>query len=163
MAKVKVTSRFKILEIIDSFVDNTTANAIGRTIAEEAKQNISEGLSPVRGYGRFERYKDPKKYPGQLPPALKKNQRPVNLWLTGEMLKGYWYKISAKPNTIEVGMVQGSAFAKEKAGYHQDGTPNMAQRKLVPSEDEEWSVSIMRKIRDLYGKRLQDLIRQSNK
>jgi hypothetical protein len=163
MAKVKVTSRFKILELLDSFVDNATANDLGKTIVTEAKQNISEGLSPVRGYGRFERYKNPEKYPLGLPPGLKKNQRPVNLDLTGEMLAGYDYRLSHKKDTIEVGMVSGSAFAKEKAQYHNEGTPNMAQRKIVPDEGEEWSVSIMRKIRDLYSRRLEFLIRQANK
>ncbi len=163
MAKVKVTVKFQILELIDRFVDDTTANSIGTTIAEEAKQNISEGLSPVRGYGRFEKYKNPKQYPGQLTGSLAKNQRPVNLFLTGEMLKGYWYKLSGKKDTIEVGMTRGTAFANEKAKYHQEGTENMAQRKIIPSDGEEWSISIMRKLRDLYSKRLADLIRQSNK
>ena len=119
---------------------------------------IGEGQSPVRGYGRYTRYKDRKSYPGDLKPA-----RPVNLELTGEMLQGYDFKISNKPDTIEVGMVRGSAFAKEKAGYHQTGTSVMAQRKLVPGDNEEWAVSIMRRIRDIYGKRLEFLIRQSNK
>ncbi len=157
MAKIKVTTRFQILELIDGFVNNTTANAIGKTVVDEAKQNISEGLSPVRGYGRFERYKDRTRYPGKLKPA-----RPVNLELSGDMLKGYDYRITTD-DTIEVGMVGGSAFDKEKAQYHNDGTPNMAQRKLVPGDGEEWSVSIMRSIRDLYGKRLEEIIRQSNK
>lgn len=158
MAKVKVTSKFKILEVIDRFVDNTTANALGKTVATEAKDNIASGLSPVRGYGRFEKYKDRKSYPGDL-----KEARPVNLWLTGDMLRGYWYRISGKKDTIEVGMVNGSARDKKIAGYHQEGTPNMAQRKIVPGPGEEWSVSIMRKIRDVYSQRLSNLIRQANK
>ncbi len=157
MAKVKVTVKFKILELIDNFVDNTTAKALGETVTDEALDNISQGLSPVRGQGRFEKYKDRTKYPGDL-----KEARPVNLNLTGDMLRGYGYRLTEK-DTIEVGMVRGSQFDKEKAQFHQDGTANMAQRKIVPDAGEEWSVSIMRKIRDVYGKRLADLIRQSNK
>ncbi len=157
MARVKVTTRFKILELIDKFVDGATANAIGQTVVKEAKQNIAEGLSPVRGYGRFERYKDRKKYPGDLKPS-----RPVNLELTGEMLEGYDYRVTSN-DTIEVGMVKGSAFAKEKAAHHNAGTPYMAQRKIIPGDGEEWSVTIMRAIRDIYGKRLENLIRQGNK
>lgn len=158
MAKVKVTSKFQILELIDKFVDGTTANALGKTVAEEALENISQGLSPVRGYGRFEAYKDRKKYPGDLKPA-----RPVNLWLSGAMLKAYWYRLGRQKDSIEVGMVRGSASDIEKAQHHQDGTEHMAQRKIVPGEGEEWSVSIMRAIREVYSKRLSDLIRQSNK
>lgn len=156
MAKVKVTTRFKILEVIDRFVDSTLANSIGSAIVEGAKTNIADGISPVRDYGRFERYKDRAKYPGRLKPA-----RPVNLWLTGSMLKGYQFRVIG--DIVEVGMVSGSARDKEIAGYHNEGTPNMAQRKIVPGEGEEWSIRIMRTIRDLYGKRLEQLIKASNK
>jgi hypothetical protein len=161
MAKVKVTSRFQILEFLDGFIDNATASALGKTVVKEAKENISEGLSPVRGYGRFERYKDRKKYPGN-----RKAPRPVNLYGADgspHMLDGYDFKIGQKKDTIEIGMVKGSADKKEIAQYHQDGTPNMAQRKLVPGDGEEWSVSIMRKISDLYSQRLAKIIRQGNK
>lgn len=158
MAKVKVTTKFQILELIDKFVDNATANALGKTVAEEALDNIAEGLSPVRGYGRFERYKDRKKYPGDRKPS-----RPVNLYLTGSMLRGYWYRLGREKNTVEVGMVRGSSSDKEKAKAHNEGTEYMAQRKIVPGEGEEWSVTIMRAIRDVYSNRLANLIRQSNK
>lgn len=157
MAKVKVTTRFKIIEYIDRFVDGTLANQIGQTIVTEAKRNIAEGQSPVRGHGRFERYKDRKKYPGELKP-----QRPVNLLLTGEMLRGYGYK--ARPDgVVEVGMVDGSRQRKEVAALHNEGTPNMAMRRMNPQDGEEWSVRIMRAIKELYGKRLTQIIKASNK
>ena len=145
------------MELIDRFIDNATANDIGRTVVAEAKRMIAEGQSPVRGYGRFERYKDRTKYPGKL-----KDARPVNLYLSGDMLKAFGHRISGK-DAIEVGMVKGSEFQKEKAGYHHDGTDAMAQRRFVPGKDEEFAVSIMRAIRDIYGKRLASLIRKSNK
>lgn len=156
MAKVKTTSKFQILDLIDNFVDKATVREIGETIVTEAKENISQGLSPVRGYGRFEKYKNPKKYPGEL-----KNQRPVNLELTGEMMDAYDYR-EGKKDVVNVG-VYGSSFAREKARYHQEGTDKMAQRKLIPGDGEEWSVSIMRKLREVYSTRLKFLIRQSNK
>jgi len=151
------------LELIDGFIDNATANDIGRTVVAEAKRMIAEGQSPVRGYGRFERYKDRTKYPGKL-----KDARPVNLYLSGDMLKAFGHRISGK-NAIKVGMVKGSKFQKEKEGYHHDGTKHhdgtdaMAQRRFIPGEGEEFAVSIMRAIRDIYGKRLASLIRKSNK
>ena len=157
MAKTKVTVKFELLEIIDGFMDGSTKAALGNAIVDAAKELIAGGQSPVRGYGRFERYKDAKKYPGKL-----KDQRPVNLYLTGKMIAGYGWR--NKSNTsIEVGMTKGSSKDKEIAGYHNDGTDVMAQRKIVPADDEEWNVSIMNNIRDLYSNRLASLIRQSNK
>lgn len=157
MSTVKVTSRFKILEVLDRFVDNALANDLGRTIVKESLQNISEGQSPVSGHGRFERYKNRQSYPGKL-----KAHRPVNLNLTGEMLGGYGYRIRSD-HVIEVGMVSGSQQRKEVATYHNTGTDKMAMRRFIPQRDEQFTVRIMRKIRDLYGKRLEKLIRQSNK
>lgn len=158
MAQVKVTTKWKILEVVDRFFDNATATSIGKTVSDEAKRMISEGQSPVRGYGRFEKYANKDSYPGDRKPA-----RPVNLDLTGKMLKGYGHQVSSKKNTVEVGMVRGDNTDKEIAGYHQEGTDKMAQRRMVPGEGEEWAVSIMRSISDTWSKRLADLIRQSNK
>jgi hypothetical protein len=157
MAKVKVTTKFKILELINGFVDNATANAIGNTVVEESKRLISEGQSPVRGEGRYGAYKNRKRYPGKRKPA-----RPVNLNLSGEMLEGFGFRNKGS-DVIEVGMVGGSARDKEIAGYHQTGTDNMIARPIVPQENEEWAITIMRAIRDEFGKRLYSLIKQSNK
>jgi hypothetical protein len=155
MPKVKVTSRFQILELIDRFVDGTLANAIGSTIVTEAKRQIADGQSPVRGHGRFAKYKDQKSYPGKLKPY-----RPVNLNLSGETLREFSYRV--RQDMVEVGMVDASKESKEIVQAHNEGTANMAMRRIIPQEGEEWSVSIMRKIRDLYGERLRKLIAQAN-
>lgn len=191
MAKVKVTTRFRILDFLDGFIDDTTANAIGQTVVDGAKELIASGQSPVRGYGRFEEYKaagnskrikawakgsskeNAKAIRAQAKAVLEsgypynvmkkypdKKVRPVNLYLSGEMLAYYDYVV--QDSSIFVG-VQGDSHAVEIAGYHNDGTEKMAQRKLVPGDGEEWAVSIMRDIRDLYGARLAEIIRQSNK
>lgn len=157
MAKVKVTTRFRILEFIDKFMDGTTISAIGNTIVDTAKEMISEGQSPVRGHGRFERYKDRTKYPGDLKPA-----RPVNLKLTGEMLSGFSFKYVGN-NTLQIGMIEGSKDRKDVARYHNSGTGKMAMRRFIPQEGEEWAISIMREIREAYGKRLETLVKASNK
>lgn len=157
MAKVKVTTKFKILELIDRFTDTTLANSIGSTIVKEAKRNIAEGQSPVRDHGRFERYKDRTKYPGKI-----KEARPVNLLLSGEMLENYDYEIQTD-GAIKVGIVSGSKDVKDRAGYHNEGTNVMAMRRTVPQQGEEWSIRIMRAIRDIYGKRLEQIVKASNK
>lgn len=155
--KSKVTVKFQILELIDKFIDDTTVNAIGNVIVDEAKRLISEGQSPVRGEGRFAAYKDRKKYPGKLKPA-----RPVNLYLSGDMLKGFSFR-KKDENSIEVGMVDGTKRDKDIAGYHNEGTENMARRAMVPQKSEEWTITIMRAIREEFGKRLETLIKKSNK
>jgi hypothetical protein len=164
MSKVKVTTRFKIVELIDRFIDGATANALGSAIVDEAKKLIASGQSPVRGQGRFEVYSDSYKRTlrGKRGRELAKTVRPVNLKATGEMLEGYGAR-RKDGSTIEVGMVKGSAKRKEIAGYHNEGAGKLPARPIVPGEGEEFAVSIMRKIRDLYGERLRKLIAQSNK
>ena len=157
MAKVKTTARFQILELIDKFVDGATANAIGEAVVTEAKRMVSEGQSPVRGHGRFERYKNRQKYPGDLKP-----HRPVNLKLTGEMLAGLTFR-QKSATSIEVGFIKASADRKKVAEFHTSGTEHMAMRRVIPQKDEEWAVSIMRRLRDLYGKRLETLIKRANR
>lgn len=200
MATVKVTTKFQILELIDQFVDGTTASALGETIVTTAKELIASGQSPVEGYGRFEGYSD--SYSNQIKGNQKarvkaavakavarvaksskakqkivgnkakakakdleqkygKKVRPVNLFLVGDMLDGYDYRIQG--DVIEVGMVSGSQESKDIASYHNDGTSKMPQRKIVPGQGERFTVTIMRAIADVYGKRLADLIRQSGK
>jgi hypothetical protein len=162
MAKTKVTTRFQILEFLDKFVDGATASAIGHTVVDQAKDMIASGQSPERGWGRFDKYSESYKsaikgnsYPG-------KKVRPVNLNLTGEMLSGYSFR-RVSDHVIEVGMTKGSAERKNIAEYHQEGTSRMPARPLVPHEGAEWAVSIMRAIRDVYGKRLRQLIERANK
>ncbi len=202
MAKVKVTTRFKLLDFIDKFVDNATANDIGQAVVDEAKRMVSEGQSPVRGQGRFEAYKAQaritaakkvsraeakghdkhsverfaakqkfavaemnaqKGYPYSVMKDYPDKQvRPVNLELSHDMMNGYGFEL-VNPTTIKVGHVNGPAKSKEIAGYHNEGTKKMARRATVPQPGEEWAVSIMRIIRDRYGARLAQLIRQSNK
>lgn len=172
MAKVKTTVRFEILEFLDRFVDNATANDIGRTVVESAKEMIAGGQAPIRGgNNRFESYKAQakrskkgypynvmKKYPG-------KKVRPVNLELSGSMLADYTFTL-LRPNVIGVGIdpsLGSSDKNSEIAKYHQNGTDKMAKRQIIPNDNQEWAVSIMRAIKEIYGKRLADLIRRSNK
>ncbi len=166
MAKVKVTTRWKILEFVDRFADDTLAKDIGDTIVETAKQMISEGQSPVEGYGRFEKYSDAyqkairsKKNPGL---GVGKTVRPINLYLQGDLMEAYDYRVTAD-KSVEVGVIGGSKKTREIAGYHNEGTPTMPQRRIVPGDGENFAITIMRKIRDLYGAQIEKIIRQTNK
>lgn len=158
MATAKVTVKFKILEILENqlIVDSTTADKVGSTVVAEAKKMISQGLSPVRGEKRFEKYKNKEKYPGKKKPAT-----PVNLELTGDMLKGYGYR-RGKNNAVEIGMVSPTGNRDKVARYHNEGTPKMAARPITPQKGQEYAVSIMQAIRDIFDTRLSKMIRQSN-
>lgn len=161
MAKVKVTVKFQLLEFLDRFVDGATANAIGGTVVDKAKEMISSGQSPVRGIGRYIRYAD--SYRGMIKRKHPqgKNITPVNLNLTGKMLDEYTFeRVSDK--VVRVGFVK-ETKSHEIARYHTEGNEKMPSRPLVPSKNEEWAVSIMQAIKDIYGKRLADLIKKSNK
>jgi len=162
MAKIKVTTKFKILELIDRFVDDTTANAIGNTVVTEAKKLISEGQSPVRGIGRFKRYSESYKtaIKGKSKALAGKKVTPVNLNVTGKMLALFGYRI--KNDVIEVGYTEAGEH-DDLPKYHQAGSGNMPSRPTVPQSGEEWTITIMRAIRDAYGARLEKLIRQANK
>lgn len=164
MAKVKTRAKFEIIELIDRFIDKRTAEEIGNTLVKEAKQLVSEGTSPVRGHGRFARYKDRDKYPlgNETAQALGKKARPVNLTLTGEMLAGLSFKQTSKA-ALEWGFTKLTGKKKKIAEYHTSGTDHMAMRRVVPQEGEEFAVTIMRRLRDIYAKRLADLARISNR
>ena len=157
MAKVKVTAKFDILDNIEKLLDPGTADEVGETIVEGAKEMIADGISPVRGHGRFESYKDKDKYPGNQKPP-----KPVNLNLSGDMLKAFTFE-RTNPQTVKVGIIGASDEIETRAKAHNSGTDDMAMRRFIPQAGEEWAVSIMRKLREVYRKRLDFLIKQSNK
>lgn len=157
MAKVRVEKRFEIVQLVNKFSDKNFSHDLGTELVTAIKAQIADGISPVRGHSRFARYKDRTKYPADQKPA-----RPVNLNLSGEMLKNLTFKIKEN-NKIDVGILTGSAEVKARAQAHNTGTEHMAMRRFIPQTGEEFSVRIMRRIAELYGKRLQKLIKLSNK
>jgi len=134
----------------------------------QIKKAMLSGLSPVRGRGRFNAYKDPAKYPGddKTRKRLKPN-RPVNLYLTGELQK--WLvaiKNTAKAGTsLFVGIdpnapknVKGKALGNNEGTFNAStGEFQIVDRRFIPLEGEQWNVTITRTIKDLFAKRLQQL------
>lgn len=158
MAKAKVTSKFAIAELVEQFVTVAVAEAVGRATVDGAKELIAQGISPVARKGRFERYKDRFKYPGDLKP-----HRPVNLNLSGKMLRAFGWKREGK-FSVKVGMVKGTERDNDLAVWHNAGTEHMEARPFIPLEKgEEWAPRIMREIREIYAERLAVLIERSNR
>ncbi len=157
MSKVKTTTKFDITAALDQFMDQKTTDDIGLKVNEAVQDLLSKGISPVRGERRFEGYKNPDSYPGG-----KKPKRPVNLYLTGEMRN--WLRYRKKDEkTIEYGFLEGTPQdILARANKHQDGDPNTAARPMLPTQSEQWAVSIIRLLKDLYSARLKDIIKKSN-
>lgn len=156
MAKTKTRVSFSISTLIQTFMTEAVAREIGESVHEEVRSLISNGQSPVRGERRFAQYKERKSYPGKLKPAV-----PVNLQLSGEMLESLNFR--RRGDTVEFGFLAGtSADVLARAQAHQDGTPKMAARPMIPVAGQEWAVSVVRRFKDVYSRRLQDIIKKSN-
>lgn len=152
--KVKVTVKADGLASIVKQLQSPAVNRkVGELVVDEMRDSLKSGLSPVRGIRRFTPYKDREKYPADRKPA-----RPVNLYLSGEMLAALEPFI--RGSRLYVGVRDSEQAVKAKA--HQEGTANMAARRFMPTADgEEFTVTITRKIRDLYAKILSDIIKRA--
>ena len=60
-----------------------------RTITDKVIQSMSRGISPVQGQRNFEKYRNPKKYPGDLKASNKPNLR-----LSGKLWSAYKSKVA---------------------------------------------------------------------
>ena len=103
---------------------------------------IAKGISPVATQGRFKKYSESYikaiksgRYPG-------KSRRPVNLFLTGEMIRSFF--VQAKGRGFRIG------FKDKKAWYHNDTGPGGKReyiRRLLPTiSGENFTKSIIRDI-----------------
>lgn len=165
MFKVKIKSniRAQMINKLKKTVDAKFNQDIQREVVDgEIKRMIAAGTSPVRsveGGRRFKGYKDPAKYP-----ADRKAKRPVSLWLSGEMLS--WYRSTVISGIrISLGIpTNAPAEVKIRAEANNIGTTNskgevaIAARRFVPLAGEEFATSVMRKLKNLYAKRIKELL-----
>ena len=149
--KVKLKIRADILKAVS---DSRTKDIVSKKLISMIKEFISKGISPVKGGRRFVGYKNPAKYPAEL-----KSKRPVNLYLSGDMLAALkFYPLSKTAFSIAIKGDQG-----KKAAAHNNGTDKLPPRHFMPTErGEEFNVTITRKLRDLYARILFDIIKRSN-
>lgn len=159
MFKIKVKSNIRAVVqnklrnfVDDQFVKDVQSEVIDGTI----KPLIAAGVSPVdTAEGRrFVGYKDPVTYPGN-----KKAKRPVNLYLSGIMLS--WYKaVKISGSRISLGIpTNAPQDVKDRAEGNNIGTESgIPARRFVPLRGESFRVSVIRKLKNLYAKRLKELI-----
>jgi len=147
--KVKVTApQFK--SIGSKLSSDRVQGIIANEVIKLMKQFIAIGTSPVLGERRFTAYKDKTKYPGD-----KKNSKPVNLFLSGDMLDAITYRVLK--SGVKIGIFDSDERAK--ATTHIRGLNGVPQRKFLPVDDgDKFIVSIQRSIRTLYARLISDII-----
>jgi hypothetical protein len=80
------------------------------------------------------------------------------------MLEALSYTLNKSTRAITIGIFSGKA--KLKAETHNLGTqePDVPTRQFLPTtQGQEFTVSIMRSIKEIYRKRLNSIIEESNK
>jgi hypothetical protein len=154
MAKVTFTMNLNTIKKLDNLVNDKLAEDIGTMMVQESKRMIASGQSPVKGVGRFAAYKNPESYPGN-----RKAARPVNLSLTGTMLSYLGYRKVGK--TIEVGILPGAPRKVQTiARVHNTGErSDIPQRQFIPMKGQDFVASISIKMRELFRKRVLELIK----
>lgn len=153
-----------VAKIRANLVTPELAQAIQKEVINETiKPLIASGTSPVEGYAsgkrRFDKYKDPKKYP-----AKKKPKTPTNLHLTGIMLAFYKaYRVSG--NILRMGIPSAAPeTVKDRADGNNVGTKTKSgavgipARRFIPLVGETYRVSVLRKIKKVYAERIARLL-----
>lgn len=122
-------------------------NKMGARVVATMKNNISKGISPIEGNGRFPGYKDVSKYPSKVQKRFPdKKARPVNLKLTGEFLDSLGHESKAGKNAaIIIGYPPDQALKEEG---HRDGANGQLKRPTIPNANESFSVKIMNDLID---------------
>lgn len=125
----------------------------------KSKQKIGRQISAQRGVAtRARNNKYPFNVQGEFPD---KKASPVNLNLSGNMLKALVFKISG--NVLSVGVFDSKE--KQKASDHQSGDSKkkLPKRRFIPipSEGDEFVVSISRGLKDLFVDIIDSILRKS--
>ena len=165
MFKVKVKSKLKaqIEKKMKGFVTERFASKVQEEIINQTiKPMIDAGVSPVQSFEntkRFKGYKEPEKYPNK-----RKQKRPVNLKLSGKMLERYRAR-KLNGTTVEMGILSSApedikirAEANNLGTVNERGEVAIAARRFIPIKGETFAVSVMRRLKDLYAKRLKEIL-----
>lgn len=169
-ATIKIDLNFQ-KQVNAIFYKKTTQGKLGEILKEEITWSTKKGISPLKSYGRFERYRAdrpdrPKDtnnksyYPNNVKHKYPdKRKRPVNLTLSGEYLRKLEYR--ASPTGLKFGWFSLSGDMKEKYETNNLGlNPFVPQRKILPtSQAESFKTSIVRRLKNT----LNDIIIQELK
>lgn len=157
MAKLKINKDFK--KITAAILVNWNNARLANSVKAKYLELVRSGVSPVKGQGRFKKYSDSyvesikgkvafRKIKGRVVPIRSgdilegsasffsrygKAQRPVNLTLTGQMLRTV--RIRRNPSLYYFEIDIDSPISE----HHNNGTSKMPRRALIPKEGEEFT------------------------
>jgi hypothetical protein len=168
----KTRTDFRKIAELEKKIDDAFRGEVGFIAVKLIKDLLSRGVSPVEGKGRLASYKNAAKYPGlnrnkgknlkrttqpmtrEALAKTTKKQSPVNLKLTGDMLKSLSFKV--KQGRIWIGFFDTKEAIKAKA--LQDGTANMAARPILPTEPgQQFAQTIWREILKAVKEKIENL------
>lgn len=124
---------------------------------KEMKASIAKGISPIQGYARFPKYKNPKKYPGGRKSAIKKRYpgkraRPVNLFLSGKFLRELDFRVQRRGAELKIGFFK--KYGKTLERGHRLGVNGQPKRPIIPNRNEDFTKRIKKVCTELYAKLL---------
>ena len=138
VAKVKIDRKF--LDRIKKRFSKEIPNLLRREIVEKS---IKKGISPVKGQRKFKQYSESYKKAIRKRQIKGKNKfSPVNMTVTGDMLKSFFAK--ADGDKVRVGFKDPLAFIHNDLG----ASTKKVKRRLLPTKPkEEFNRSIFRNLR----------------
>lgn len=109
---------------------------LGDDLIRLMKENISKGISPIEGEGRFPAYKNPDRYPKNVRKRFpSKRRRPVNLFLSGKFLSKLTKRVrEGMVISIQIGFFDNESKLKERG--HRDGAGGQPKRPIIPKKGE---------------------------
>lgn len=148
---------FEKLKPVNKPINDETAKAVGESVVKIMKELISKGISPIRNWGKFQKYKDRKKYPGDQKPAT-----PVNLKLTGAFLADLKHEIKKVSSGSGTKIFFDSDLSRKKESGHREGVHGQPKRPTIPvdNEGEEFNVKIVQSIKKIYNARIREILKK---
>ncbi len=155
---IKITKNLRDLKMLASKIKRQFNRGVSRELPDLIREDILAGVSPVKGFGRFKKYSE--SYRDQINKGkfTGKRKSPVNMKLTGEMLKSLIGRVSRGDVVIK--------FRNELADIHNRqgaGKPKVVRRLLPTNSGEEFNRKISQKIEDFLIKVVNNNVNQANR
>ena len=154
MAKVKIN--FKAAKRDIERIKKQAKIDVSIELKAQIEESIAKGISPVKSQGRFEKYSTT--YLNQIKAKryIKQNKktRPVNLFLSGELMASLFTRITLK------GLLVG--FDNKLAEIHNNkgAGKNKTIRRMLPTESgEEFTRSITLRLRESVRKAIDKILK----
>lgn len=149
--KVRLDGTKRLIDQLPASVNRKISKVAAETILQEMQSRIARGYSPIEGKGRFPKYKNPKKYPGDRKP-----KSPVNLYLSGKFLNQLRAQVSPVQGKILIGFW--SDYGKKLESGHREGVNKQPKRPIIPADGERFTRPIRELILKLYQKAVREYL-----